>query len=154
MFPKTGTLLSRSVFLVLQSVPLIFQEPCWQLASIYEYRAPCSEGLSSTLSSPLFHLRWTRCSSLCFVSYHRYWDQEVLRAKKDAQEPSLMKAVINCYWKSYVVLGIFTFLEVKAFPYAALLFSVCGSVLRWMGPMGGEASSLRSEDKSCLGNMT
>nr|XP_014335662.1 PREDICTED: multidrug resistance-associated protein 4 isoform X2 [Bos mutus] len=40
-----------------------------------------------------------------------YWDQEVLRAKKDAQEPSLMKAVINCYWKSYVVLGIFTFLE-------------------------------------------
>ena len=65
-----------------------------------------------------------------------------------------MKAVINCYWKSYVVLGIFTFLEVKAFPYAALLFSVCGSVLRWMGPMGGEASSLRSEDKSCLGNMT
>ncbi|KAM9674301.1 ATP-binding cassette sub-family C member 4-like [Dama dama] len=40
-----------------------------------------------------------------------YWDQELLRAKKDAQEPSLMKAVINCYWKSYVVWGIFTFLE-------------------------------------------
>ena len=78
----------------------------------------------------------------------------MLRAQKDAREPSLMRAIIKCYGKSYLVLGMLTCLEVKAFPYAALLFSVCGSVLRWMGPMGGEASSLRSEDKSCLGNMT
>ncbi|XP_057563502.1 ATP-binding cassette sub-family C member 4-like [Hippopotamus amphibius kiboko] len=40
-----------------------------------------------------------------------YWDQEVLRAEKDAQEPSLTKAIMKCYWKSYLVLGIFTFLE-------------------------------------------
>ncbi|XP_057563694.1 ATP-binding cassette sub-family C member 4-like isoform X2 [Hippopotamus amphibius kiboko] len=40
-----------------------------------------------------------------------YWDQEVLRAKEDAREPSLMKAIIKCYWKSYLVSGIFTFLE-------------------------------------------
>ncbi|XP_057563357.1 ATP-binding cassette sub-family C member 4-like isoform X2 [Hippopotamus amphibius kiboko] len=40
-----------------------------------------------------------------------YWDQEVLRAEKDAREPSLTKAIIKCYWKSYLVLGIFTFLE-------------------------------------------
>uniref|UniRef100_A0A8C3VTT8 Multidrug resistance-associated protein 4 n=1 Tax=Catagonus wagneri TaxID=51154 RepID=A0A8C3VTT8_9CETA len=40
-----------------------------------------------------------------------YWDQEVSRAKNDTQKPSLMKAIIKCYWKSYLVLGILTFLE-------------------------------------------
>uniref|UniRef100_A0A480F348 Cystic fibrosis transmembrane conductance regulator n=3 Tax=Sus scrofa TaxID=9823 RepID=A0A480F348_PIG len=40
-----------------------------------------------------------------------YWDQEVSRAEKDAREPSLIKAIIKCYWKPYLVLGIFTFLE-------------------------------------------
>ncbi|XP_037656314.1 multidrug resistance-associated protein 4 isoform X1 [Choloepus didactylus] len=40
-----------------------------------------------------------------------YWDKEVLRAKKDAQKPSLTKAIIKCYWKSYLVLGIFTLIE-------------------------------------------
>ncbi|KAI4581542.1 ATP-binding cassette sub-family C member 4 isoform X1 [Ovis aries] len=40
-----------------------------------------------------------------------YWDQEVLKAEKDAREPSLTKAIIKCYWKSYVVLGIFTLIE-------------------------------------------
>uniref|UniRef100_A0A8C6CPX6 Multidrug resistance-associated protein 4 n=1 Tax=Moschus moschiferus TaxID=68415 RepID=A0A8C6CPX6_MOSMO len=40
-----------------------------------------------------------------------YWDQEVLRAEKDARKPSLTKAIIKCYWKSYVVLGIFTLIE-------------------------------------------
>uniref|UniRef100_A0A8W4FN96 Uncharacterized protein n=1 Tax=Sus scrofa TaxID=9823 RepID=A0A8W4FN96_PIG len=39
------------------------------------------------------------------------WDQEVSRAEKDAREPSLTKAIIKCYWKPYLVLGIFTFLE-------------------------------------------
>ncbi|XP_059740473.1 ATP-binding cassette sub-family C member 4-like isoform X2 [Bos taurus] len=40
-----------------------------------------------------------------------YWDQEVKRAQKDAQEPSLVKAIIKCYWKSYFIWGMFTFLE-------------------------------------------
>ncbi|KAM9674352.1 ATP-binding cassette sub-family C member 4-like isoform 2-T2 [Dama dama] len=40
-----------------------------------------------------------------------YWDQEVLRARKDAREPSLVKAIIKCYGKSYLVLGMLTFLE-------------------------------------------
>ncbi|XP_057563438.1 ATP-binding cassette sub-family C member 4-like [Hippopotamus amphibius kiboko] len=40
-----------------------------------------------------------------------YWDQEVLRAQKDAREPSLTKAIIKCYWKSYLVWGMFMFLE-------------------------------------------
>ncbi|KAB0340579.1 hypothetical protein FD754_023012, partial [Muntiacus muntjak] len=40
-----------------------------------------------------------------------YWDREVRRAKREAWEPSLTEAIINCYWSSYVVLGIFAFLE-------------------------------------------
>ncbi|OWK00846.1 hypothetical protein Celaphus_00016721, partial [Cervus elaphus hippelaphus] len=71
----------------------------------------------------------------------RYWDQEVLKAEKDARKPSLTKAIIKCYWKSYVVLGIFTLIEVKAFTFSALIFSVCGSLLRWMRPVGREEST-------------
>ncbi|KAF0884878.1 MRP4 protein, partial [Crocuta crocuta] len=40
-----------------------------------------------------------------------YWDKEVLRSEKDARKPSLTKAIIKCYWKSYLVLGIFTLIE-------------------------------------------
>nr|XP_045001464.1 ATP-binding cassette sub-family C member 4 [Jaculus jaculus] len=40
-----------------------------------------------------------------------YWDKEVLRAQKDARKPSLTKAIIKCYWRSYVILGIFTLIE-------------------------------------------
>ncbi|XP_003477662.1 ATP-binding cassette sub-family C member 4 isoform X1 [Cavia porcellus] len=40
-----------------------------------------------------------------------YWDKEVFRAEKDARKPSLTKAIIKCYWKSYLLLGIFTFIE-------------------------------------------
>ncbi|XDB55923.1 hypothetical protein AB1E18_009385 [Capra hircus] len=40
-----------------------------------------------------------------------YWDQEVSRAQQDAREPSLMKAIIKCYGKSYLVWGMLTFLE-------------------------------------------
>ncbi|XP_027391355.1 multidrug resistance-associated protein 4-like isoform X2 [Bos indicus x Bos taurus] len=40
-----------------------------------------------------------------------YWDREVLRAKKDAREPSLKKAIIKCYWKFYFILGLLMFLE-------------------------------------------
>ncbi|KAI4538921.1 hypothetical protein MG293_011188 [Ovis ammon polii] len=40
-----------------------------------------------------------------------YWDQEVSRAQEDAREPSLTKSIIKCYGKSYLVLGMLTFLE-------------------------------------------
>uniref|UniRef100_A0A452VN02 Multidrug resistance-associated protein 4 n=1 Tax=Ursus maritimus TaxID=29073 RepID=A0A452VN02_URSMA len=40
-----------------------------------------------------------------------YWDKEVSRAEKDSRKPSLTKAIIKCYWKSYLVLGIFTLIE-------------------------------------------
>ncbi|XP_072478214.1 ATP-binding cassette sub-family C member 4 isoform X3 [Notamacropus eugenii] len=41
----------------------------------------------------------------------RYWDKEVLKAEKEARKPSLSKAIIKCYWKSYLILGIFTLIE-------------------------------------------
>uniref|UniRef100_A0A3P9JMH4 Cystic fibrosis transmembrane conductance regulator n=1 Tax=Oryzias latipes TaxID=8090 RepID=A0A3P9JMH4_ORYLA len=41
----------------------------------------------------------------------RFWDQEVVNASKEMQTPSLAKAMIRCYWKSYSVLGFFTLLE-------------------------------------------
>ena len=99
-----------------ESAPLIFQEPCEQVASVYcrSRRAPCSAGSSPTPPGP-YPLWWTRCSSLCSVSHRRHWDQEVKRAQKDAQEPSLIKAIIKCYWKSYLIWGMFMFLEVKNF---------------------------------------
>ncbi|XP_055398764.1 ATP-binding cassette sub-family C member 4-like [Bubalus kerabau] len=40
-----------------------------------------------------------------------YWDQEVKRAEKDAREPSLMKAIIKCYWKSYLPFAVFKLFE-------------------------------------------
>lgn len=87
-------------------------------------------------------------------SHRRHWDQEVKRAQKDAREPSLTKAIVKCYWKPYVVWGMFTFLEVKDFyTVHCFLLHVCGQhtymcpVLRWTGQVGREASSLRSKDK-------
>ena len=99
-----------------ESAPLIFQEPCEQVAGIYcaATERPVVQA-HLPLCPPLFSLWWTRCSLLCFVLYHRYWDQEVKRAQKDTQEPSLMKAIVKCYWKSYLIWGMFTFLEVKDF---------------------------------------
>lgn len=69
------------------------------------------------------------CSRVCGFSLFfcfscRYWDKEVLRAEKDARKPSLTKAIIKCYWKSYLVLGIFTLIEVKLL-YTVCCFPVC-----------------------------
>ena len=98
-----------------ESAPLIFQETCEQVANIYCAAAehPVVQARLPFRPAP-FPLWWTRCL-VCFVSHHRHWDQEVLRGQKDAQEPSLVKAIIKCYWKSYLICGMFTFLEVKDF---------------------------------------
>ncbi|XP_030057237.1 ATP-binding cassette sub-family C member 4 [Microcaecilia unicolor] len=40
-----------------------------------------------------------------------YWDKEIQRAQKEARKPHLSKAIIRCHWKSYSVLGFFTFIE-------------------------------------------
>uniref|UniRef100_A0A4W3I4P9 Multidrug resistance-associated protein 4 n=1 Tax=Callorhinchus milii TaxID=7868 RepID=A0A4W3I4P9_CALMI len=41
----------------------------------------------------------------------RHWDQEVQVAEKEARNPHLGKAILKCFWKSYIVLGAFTFVE-------------------------------------------
>ncbi|KAM6985056.1 ATP-binding cassette sub-family C member 4-like [Aplochiton taeniatus] len=38
----------------------------------------------------------------------RYWDIEVQRAEKDLRPPKLTSAIIQCYWKSYSTIGIYT----------------------------------------------
>uniref|UniRef100_A0A8B9XYP7 Uncharacterized protein n=1 Tax=Bos mutus grunniens TaxID=30521 RepID=A0A8B9XYP7_BOSMU len=58
-----------------------------------------------------------------------YWDQEVKRAQKDAQEPSLMKAVIKCYWKSYLIWGMFTFLEALRLSSSAMGKTTTGQIV-------------------------
>ncbi|EMP29737.1 Multidrug resistance-associated protein 4 [Chelonia mydas] len=40
-----------------------------------------------------------------------YWDKEVQKAKEEARTPHLTKAIILCYWKSYLALGLFTLIE-------------------------------------------
>ncbi|XP_056145091.1 ATP-binding cassette sub-family C member 4-like [Lampris incognitus] len=40
-----------------------------------------------------------------------YWDQEVQRAAKDMRTPKLTKVLIRCYWRSYSLIGIYTFIE-------------------------------------------
>ncbi|KAM5180099.1 ATP-binding cassette sub-family C member 4 isoform 1-T1 [Mantella aurantiaca] len=40
-----------------------------------------------------------------------YWDEELQKAQKEGRAPRLTKAIIRCHWKSYSVLGIFTFIE-------------------------------------------
>ena len=99
-----------------ESAPLVFQEPCEQVARIYCAAAerPVVQALLPLHPAP-FSLWWTRCSSLRAVSHRRHWDQEVKRAEKDARKPSLMKAIVKCYWKSYLIWGMFAFLEVKDF---------------------------------------
>uniref|UniRef100_A0A7N8Y2U6 Multidrug resistance-associated protein 4 n=1 Tax=Mastacembelus armatus TaxID=205130 RepID=A0A7N8Y2U6_9TELE len=41
----------------------------------------------------------------------RYWDHEIQKAAKEMRTPKLTKVIIQCYWKSYAVLGFFTLIE-------------------------------------------
>uniref|UniRef100_A0A8C6D2J8 Multidrug resistance-associated protein 4 n=1 Tax=Moschus moschiferus TaxID=68415 RepID=A0A8C6D2J8_MOSMO len=61
------------------------------------------------------------CSQHLGEELQGYWEQEVKRAEKDAQKPSLKKAIIKCYWKSYLLSAFLIIFEVKAFIYSALL---------------------------------
>ncbi|XP_072883234.1 ATP-binding cassette sub-family C member 4 isoform X1 [Hemitrygon akajei] len=41
----------------------------------------------------------------------RHWDNEVQKAQKQVRNPHLTRAILKCFWKSYIILGAFTFLE-------------------------------------------
>ncbi|XP_035301775.1 multidrug resistance-associated protein 4 isoform X2 [Cricetulus griseus] len=58
-----------------------------------------------------------------------YWDKELLRAKEDARKPSLTRAIIRCYWKSYVVLGIFTLIEALRLSNTAMGKTTTGQIV-------------------------
>ncbi|XP_033832973.1 ATP-binding cassette sub-family C member 4-like [Periophthalmus magnuspinnatus] len=40
-----------------------------------------------------------------------HWEQNIQKSSKNMQHPSLSRAIICCYWKSYAVLGFFTLVE-------------------------------------------
>ncbi|XP_047457991.1 ATP-binding cassette sub-family C member 4-like [Mugil cephalus] len=40
-----------------------------------------------------------------------YWNQEVQQAAKDRRPPELTRALIQCYWKSYSLIGIYIFFQ-------------------------------------------
>uniref|UniRef100_A0A8D3B236 Multidrug resistance-associated protein 4 n=1 Tax=Scophthalmus maximus TaxID=52904 RepID=A0A8D3B236_SCOMX len=48
-------------------------------------------------------------SSTLFFS--QYWDQEVRQAAKGMRPPKLTKVLVQCYWKSYSLIGIYIFVE-------------------------------------------
>ena len=58
-----------------------------------------------------------------------------------------MKAIVKCYWKSCLVLGIFTFLEVKIFYILCVAFK-CVQISTEMDVMVGRENSGLSQDKS------
>lgn len=58
----------------------------------------------------------------------RYWDKELQKATKEMRTPRLAKVIMQCYWKSYGVLGIFTFIE-EAIRVTQPLF--LGQVIRY-----------------------
>uniref|UniRef100_A0A3B4TBB4 Multidrug resistance-associated protein 4 n=1 Tax=Seriola dumerili TaxID=41447 RepID=A0A3B4TBB4_SERDU len=40
-----------------------------------------------------------------------YWDQEIQQAAKETRPPNLTKVIIQCYWRSYLLIGIYIFIE-------------------------------------------
>ncbi|XP_040192032.1 multidrug resistance-associated protein 4 [Rana temporaria] len=40
-----------------------------------------------------------------------FWDEELQKAQKEGRAPRLTKAIIQCHWKAYSVLGFFTLIE-------------------------------------------
>ncbi|KAM3608366.1 uncharacterized protein V6R79_023940 [Siganus canaliculatus] len=40
-----------------------------------------------------------------------YWDREVQQAAKDLRSPRLSRVLVQCYWKSYLLIGIYIFIQ-------------------------------------------
>ncbi|CAJ1079463.1 multidrug resistance-associated protein 4 [Xyrichtys novacula] len=40
-----------------------------------------------------------------------YWNREVQQAAKDLRPPSLTKALVKCYWRSYSLIGVYIFVQ-------------------------------------------
>ncbi|TMS06141.1 Multidrug resistance-associated protein 4 [Larimichthys crocea] len=40
-----------------------------------------------------------------------YWDREVQQAAKELRTPKLTRVLVQCYWKSYLQIGVYIFIE-------------------------------------------
>uniref|UniRef100_A0A8D2Q7R3 ATP binding cassette subfamily C member 4 n=1 Tax=Varanus komodoensis TaxID=61221 RepID=A0A8D2Q7R3_VARKO len=58
-----------------------------------------------------------------------HWDNEVQKAKKEARTPHLTKAIILCYWKSYLALGFFTLIEALRLSNTAMGKTTTGQIV-------------------------
>lgn len=139
LFPETGTFPLKACFLTTRLSRAANSPPVLSEQGPVIRTLPCPIPGSAVCSGSGV------CSALLFLtalgfSPCRYWDKEVSRAEKDSRKPSLTKAIIKCYWKSYLVLGIFTLIEVKAFMCGAWVFRVCGWGRRWAALWGKGAS--------------
>ncbi|KAG8000428.1 Multidrug resistance-associated protein 4, partial [Nibea albiflora] len=45
------------------------------------------------------------------LTFQRYWDREVQQAAKQLRTPKLTKVLVQCYWKSYLQIGVYIFIE-------------------------------------------
>ncbi|NWX88406.1 MRP4 protein, partial [Nothoprocta pentlandii] len=74
-----------------------------------------------------------------------YWDKEVQKAKKDGRTPHLTKAIILCYWKSYLVFGIFTMIEVSAKGRLPDVLVGVNNLLCWYFPVFNHSGKVKAE---------
>uniref|UniRef100_A0A7N8XKF2 ATP-binding cassette, sub-family C (CFTR/MRP), member 4 n=1 Tax=Mastacembelus armatus TaxID=205130 RepID=A0A7N8XKF2_9TELE len=59
----------------------------------------------------------------------RYWDHEIQKAAKEMRTPKLTKVIIQCYWKSYAVLGFFTLIEALGLSSSAMGKTTTGQIV-------------------------
>uniref|UniRef100_A0A3Q2QNG6 Multidrug resistance-associated protein 4 n=1 Tax=Fundulus heteroclitus TaxID=8078 RepID=A0A3Q2QNG6_FUNHE len=59
----------------------------------------------------------------------RYWEREVLKATKEMRTPGLTKVIIQCYWKSYGLLGLFTLFEALSLSSSAMGKTTTGQIV-------------------------
>uniref|UniRef100_A0A3B4WDB0 ATP binding cassette subfamily C member 4 (PEL blood group) n=1 Tax=Seriola lalandi dorsalis TaxID=1841481 RepID=A0A3B4WDB0_SERLL len=58
-----------------------------------------------------------------------YWDQEVQQAAKETRPPNLTKVIIQCYWRSYLLIGIYIFIEALYLNSTALAKTTTGQIV-------------------------
>uniref|UniRef100_A0A669EBL1 Multidrug resistance-associated protein 4 n=1 Tax=Oreochromis niloticus TaxID=8128 RepID=A0A669EBL1_ORENI len=57
------------------------------------------------------HCSITDFENLPIRSINWYWNQEIQQAANELRPPKLTKALIQCYWKSYLLIGSYIFIE-------------------------------------------
>uniref|UniRef100_A0A3B4FVI5 ATP binding cassette subfamily C member 4 n=1 Tax=Pundamilia nyererei TaxID=303518 RepID=A0A3B4FVI5_9CICH len=58
-----------------------------------------------------------------------YWNQEIQQAANDLRPPKLTKALIECYWKSYLLIGSYIFIEALCLNSSALAKTTTGQIV-------------------------